>query len=390
MTLLNGLLLGLVVLGMGLAVVQFQRARRAEYALISKSSTRDLQAQLALLEQQATNTNMALAALAETMPDPILFVDAQHCITLHNTAAKNLLGDECAPGRTLMEAARSYELDALANDIYGIDGIVDREEIQCELTLHSRLFRSYTSHLNSGALLVLRDVSELQRLGRARRDFVANISHELRTPLTAIRLLADTLRQTNPVTQQQDKLLASIVDQTDALTQLAQEMYDLSLIESGQLPMRMVVASVQDNAASVLARLKPQAERAGLHLVNEIDLETRALFDENQIQRVLSNLVHNAIKFTGSGSVTVFISTQHSNADDVAIGVRDTGVGIPSEELPRIFERFYKVDRARGQAGTGLGLAIAKHIVEAHGGKIWAESVLGKGTTFYFTVLREA
>jgi two-component system phosphate regulon sensor histidine kinase PhoR len=286
-----------------------------------------------------------------------------------------------------MEAARSHELDGLAA---GVMGENLGEEVRRELTLNSRLFHSYASRLGSGALLVLRDVSELQRLGRARRDFVANISHELRTPLTAIRLLADTLRQASPVTPQQDKLLVNIGEQTDALTQLAQEMYDLSLIESGQLPMRMVVASLHESAISVLARLKPQAERANLQLMNEIDLEVRALFDENQIQRVLSNLVHNAIKFTPSGSIAVFTSSQHSNADHVAVGVRDTGVGIPSEELPRIFERFYKVDRARGQAGTGLGLAIAKHIVEAHGGRIWAESVLGKGTTFYFTVPRDA
>jgi two-component system phosphate regulon sensor histidine kinase PhoR len=383
MTVLNWLLVVLAVLGMGLAIAQLQRARRAEHALINKSPPRELQTRLTELEQQATATNAALATLAESMPDPIFFVDAEHRITFHNTAAKKFLGEGCAPGRTLMEVARSYELDALAEDV------TNDKEVQRELTLNSRLFRSYASKLNSGALLVLRDVSELQRLGRARRDFVANISHELRTPLTAIRLLADTLRQASPVTPQQDKLLVSIGDQTDALTQLAQEMYDLSLIESGQLPMRMVVASLHESAANVLARLKPQAARAGLQLANEIDLEERALFDENQIQRVLSNLVHNAIKFTPSGSVTVFTAQAHSDAERVAIGVRDTGVGIPSDELPRIFERFYKVDRARGQAGTGLGLAIAKHIVEAHGGSIWAESALGKGTTFYFTMLRE-
>ena len=244
MTLLSWLLLGLAVLGMGLAAAQLQRAHRAERALVGKSSTLDLQTQVALLEHQAATTNTALAALAETMPDPIFFVDAQHRITFHNTAAKKLLGDDCAPGRTLMEAARSHELDALANEV--IDGEdTAHADIRRELTLHTRLFRSYVGQLNPGtnrgALLVLRDVSELQRLGRARRDFVANISHELRTPLTAIRLLADTLRQVSVVTPQQDKLLTNIGDQTDALTQLAQEMYDLSLIESGQLPMRMVV-----------------------------------------------------------------------------------------------------------------------------------------------------
>ncbi len=143
-------------------------------------------------------------------------------------------------------------------------------------------------------------------------------------------------------------------------------------------------------------------------MVNDVPEDLRGLFDPDQIRRVLSNLLHNAIKFTPQGTVTVFALTDEeadrqlqklyansingselTSGDVIIIGVRDTGVGIPYEELPRIFERFYKVDRARGQGGTGLGLAIAKHIIEAHGGRIWAESVVGKGTTFYFTVPRE-
>jgi two-component system phosphate regulon sensor histidine kinase PhoR len=174
------------------------------------------------------------------------------------------------------------------------------------------------------------------------------------------------------------------------------------------MPMRMVRASLQEVVATALTRLQPQAERAGLALINNVSEDARGVFDPEQIRRVLTNLLHNAIKFTAQGSITVFtcegedasraLSRLHSDPaalaiqleDVIVLGVRDTGAGIPKEALPRIFERFYKVDRAREQAGTGLGLAIAKHIVEAHGGRIWAESTLGKGATFYFTLPRDA
>ena len=399
---LNWLLLALLLTALILLARQVERTRQAERDFLSNQIPRESQIQLTMLQQQLTWAHQSVAVLIEAVPDPILFVDAQERIATHNEAAKKLLGPTCESGKTLMEVARSYELDSLAAEA------IAGEPILRELTLNSRLFHSTARPVTGGAVLVLRDVSELQRLGRARRDFVANISHELRTPLTAIRLLMDRLRSSgSQITPEQERTLNRISEQTDTLTQLAQEIYDLSLIESGQLPMRMVRASVHETAAEVMSRLQPQAERAGLHLVNAVDLETRALFDETQIQRVLSNLMHNAIKFTEKGTVSVFVvdesganngspmsmaihpPTPVDLADRLLIGVRDTGAGIPADELPRIFERFYKVDRARGQSGTGLGLAIAKHIVEAHGGDIWAESSLGKGTTFYFSVPRE-
>ena len=229
---------------------------------------------------------------------------------------------------------------------------------------------------------------------------MANISHDLRTPLTAIRLLTDTLRISGDMdAEQRARHLDQISLQVDALTQLAQEMYDLSQIESGQVPMRMVRASLHELTTHVIERITPQAERAGTTLANEIGEDVYALVDPTQISRVLSNLLHNAIKFTPNGRIRVFIapttpSTQDANnsedEDYLTVAVRDTGVGIAKSDLPRIFERFYKVNRARGQGGTGLGLAIAKHIVEAHGGRIWVESVEGKGATFYFTVPRES
>jgi two-component system phosphate regulon sensor histidine kinase PhoR len=299
-----------------------------------------------------------------------------------------------------METARSYELDNFVEETQAA-----QNELPREVTINERLFRARATMISVGAqkngvIVILRDISELQRLGRARRDFVANISHELRTPLTAIRLLTDTLRMSAELdAEQRAKHLDQISLQVDALTQLAQEMYDLSQIESGQVPMRMVRAPLRQLSAQVIERITPQAARAGTRLVNDVGDDVIALVDPTQISRVLSNLLHNAIKFTPNGSVRVYVVPEVPTAqgviddegsDYLTVAVRDTGVGISKSDLPRIFERFYKVNRARGQGGTGLGLAIAKHIVEAHGGRIWVESVEGKGATFYFTVPRDS
>jgi len=197
------------------------------------------------------------------------------------------------------------------------------------------------------------------------------------------------------------KLVSKIAAQVDTLRQLAKELLDLSLIESGQVPLKMGLYPLRAIAQTQVEGLLPQAERKKITLKIEIDDDIMVLVDEGMIGRVFTNLVHNAIKFTNSGSVT--ISTLLSNGDSevpasangeaeewVTVTIADTGIGIAPDELPRIFERFYKVDPARKSknAGTGLGLAIAKHIVEAHGGRIWAESN-GQGTTFYFTVLTD-
>jgi two-component system phosphate regulon sensor histidine kinase PhoR len=378
------LALGAIVVAFVVVLVLLVRTRRLSQQVEDISDAlRRFRHQAAELKDRLASVSAEKDALAETTFDPMFIVDAERRIRSLNSAALRLC--DCDIGQSLIEATRSYELDSLAEEV--IDGQRGELPLPSEFMLNNRLFRVKTSRLEAsgGAVLVLRDVSELQRLGRARRDFVANISHELRTPLTAIRLLLDTLRmESTNMSPAQARLLTQISDQTDSLTQIAQELSDLTQIESGQMPMRLVRASLGEAAGSAIARLAPQAERAGLTLKNEIGDDVYALFDPEQIRRVLSNLLHNAIKFTPKGGATVFVKQR--DEDFVTVGVRDTGVGIPHDELPRIFERFYKVDRARGQAGTGLGLSIAKHIVEAHGGAIWAEGTVGNGTTFYFTL----
>ena len=342
------------------------------------------QARDSALAGELSSSNALRSALFEAAPDPILLLDPERQITALNAAARALAFGQ--PGHSIIESTRSLELDALAGDMLA-PAESTGPELTRELVYKTRLYRARAARLEAGGMITLRDISELSRLGRARRDFVANISHELRTPLTAIRLLIETHeRGAQPPTAPVRELLDQIGDQTSALTQMTQELSDLAQIESGQMPMRMVNDALRQTAAIVIARLAPQAERAGLTLANEIPEDMIALIDPAQIQRVLSNLIHNAIKFTESGGVTIFARRV---GEDIEVGVRDTGAGLPAAQQARIFERFYKVDRARGQSGTGLGLAIAKHIVEAHGGAIRVESTLGAGATFYFTVPAE-
>lgn len=248
--------------------------------------------------------------------------------------------------------------------------------------------------------VVIEDFTELRRLERARRDFVANISHELRTPLASVRLLAETLEDaidTDP--EQAQVFVEKIENEVAALTSLVTELLDLSRIESGKTPMSIEPVEAELLVREVMARMLPQAQRHRVSLRTEIEQgKTLVAADSKQITRVLVNLLHNAIKFTPSGG-TVVVGTRPTSSEGTtqSFFVRDTGAGIPPEDLPRIFERFYKVNRARSKAsysmpgvqeggGSGLGLAIARHVVEAHGGRIKAESVSGQGSTFTFTL----
>lgn len=229
--------------------------------------------------------------------------------------------------------------------------------------------------------------AELRRADTVRREFVANVSHELRTPLASLKALAETLEEgalEDPPAARD--FLAQMHVEVDSLTQLVQELLELSRIESGQAqlrPERVTPATLLQTAAR---RLRRQAERLGVTLEVQSDETLPVLHaDPHLIERVLLNLIHNALKFTPSGGSVQLSGAPHP--EGVCLTVQDTGSGIPPEELDRIFERFYKVDRSRASRGTGLGLAIAKHIVQAHRGRIWAESAgEGHGSAFRFTL----
>ena len=239
---------------------------------------------------------------------------------------------------------------------------------------------------SSGSLLLAQDLTRLRRLETVRRDFVSNLSHELRTPLASLKALAETLQEgalDDPPAAR--RFVDQIQIEVDALTQMVNELLELSRIESGRFALDRSPVAASDLLLSASRRMQVQAERANITLrVECADDLPEVQVDSQRLEQVLVNLIHNAVKFTRPGGEVVLLA--EASDGGVCFAVRDTGIGIPADEVSRIFERFYRVDKSRAGSGTGLGLSIAKHIVEAHGGKIWAESTEGQGSTFFFSV----
>ena len=241
---------------------------------------------------------------------------------------------------------------------------------------------------SGGYIVLLQDMTELHRLERVRRDFVSNISHELRTPLASLRALTETLRDgalDDPAAA--PRFLDSIETEVDALAQMVQELLELSRIESGQVPFRFSPVPVSETVLTPIERIQPLAARGNIDLI--VDLPPRLPYvyaDAERIHQVITNLVHNALKFSTAGGSVKISASDDPKSRQVTVSVIDTGIGVPVEDKDRIFERFYKTDRARAGGGTGLGLAIAKHIVQAHGGQIWVDSIENRGSTFSFTL----
>jgi two-component system phosphate regulon sensor histidine kinase PhoR len=230
-------------------------------------------------------------------------------------------------------------------------------------------------------LAVCHDMTDARRTELVRRDFVANVSHELRTPLAGIKAVLDTLADgaiEDP--QAASDFLSRADGEVDRIIELVEELLELSRIESGELPLNRREADLTQLLSDVVDRLRPQAERKHQQLTLNTEPLPSVSLDVPRIERALVNLVQNAIKFTPEGgAITVAARSAGAVVD---ISVCDSGIGISAEDLPRVFERFYKADQARAGGGSGLGLALAKHAVEAHGGRISVESRLGQGATF--------
>jgi two-component system phosphate regulon sensor histidine kinase PhoR len=326
-----------------------------------------------------------LAAVLDRMTDGVLIVDASGHVQFANPAAERLFEVENVLGRGVAEVLRQHQLIEAWQRSRETD---EAQEESVELPARHQFLQLVVlpDRQTGGSLLVVQDLTRVRRLETVRRDFISNVSHELRTPLASLKALTETLRDgalEDPKAAQ--RFLGRIETEVDALTQMATELLELSRIESGQVPLELEKVSPAKLLNSAAERMRAQAERAGVKLTVEAarDMsEVRA--DPPRLEQVLVNLVHNAIKFTRPCG-EVALSAQ-AEGNFVRFAVRDSGVGIPEEDLSRIFERFYRVDRSRSGGGTGLGLSIARHIVEMHGGKIWVESVEGQGSTFYFTI----
>lgn len=332
------------------------------------------------------------SAILGSMVEGVAVVTGEERILYCNQAFEQILELPAgtSQGRTLVEALRQADLVALVRQaLSGAEELTGEVEVG---TVRRRNFSVTAAPVRStganGAVLVLHDITELRRLERVRRDFVANVSHEFKTPLTAIQGFAETLLNGALDDKANRKHFVEIIrDHARRLARLTDDLLKLSRIEAGRLELeiRPVRVAALVNGCVETARLNAQAR--GLRIVVDLPDDVPAVRgDGAQLGEVLQNLIDNAVQYTPSGG-QVDVQAR-ANGHDVTFTVSDTGIGIPESDLERIFERFYRVDAARSReaGGTGLGLAIARHIVDAHGGRIWVESAVGQGSRFHFSI----
>ena len=338
-----------------------------------------------------TTESNQLSVILDTMADGVIVVNSNGQVELMNLSAEWMLE---SPNREadriqLAEVVRDHGILQLVSEARAT-----RQTRQAELELvHRRRFLNViatplSEGSDEGVLLTLQDVTSLWQVETTRREFVSNVSHELRSPLAAIRAMTETLQDgaLNDTDTAQD-FLTRILNDTQRMTTMVNELLELSRLESGQAPIHLAPVSLESVVAEIESRfdVSPDHERLKLE-TNVPDGIPLVMGEADKLNQVLANLVENAVKVTGDGGL-ISIS---ANATDrwVEVKVSDNGIGIAREHLPHVFERFYKVDRSRRDGGTGLGLAIAKHLVQAHGGDIKVESVEGEGSAFSFTLPR--
>lgn len=329
-----------------------------------------------------------LFAVLEKMTDGVLIVDQEGNLQLMNLAAERVFGvpHDIALGKPMVEVIRHHQPFELWQQCQKT-GATEQATIDIlkNFVLHG-IATPLGKALPGSTLLLFQDMTRQHQIETLRRDFISNVSHELRTPLAALKVLTETLRdgalEDPPAAH---RFFGQIETEVDSLSLMITELLELSRIESGRVPLELKPTRPVDILLPASERLRLQSERSGLALQINCSEDLPVIqADSSRVQQVVVNLLHNAIKFTPSGGRLILNASQQN--DEIVFSVQDTGIGISPEDLPRIFERFYKADRARATSGTGLGLAIARHLVEAHGGEIWAESELGKGSTFYFTI----
>jgi two-component system phosphate regulon sensor histidine kinase PhoR len=385
-----------IAVGLAIAtlVASITASRRGRDLRRASATIARIRAEDADREQASIDRVMTETVLHETLGSGVVRLDAARRVRDANTRAHALLGRAAGTllGRSVMETFLDPTVERLLDDAKADRRTV--REIRPEgpdgpvLVVHARPLP------DGGAWLVLEDVSELRRLQRIRAEFIDNLSHELRTPLTTVSLLAETLQReadsaSDSVPQRMRERIAKIEVETGHLVQMVNELLDLSRIEHGGTLQLVDGVDLGGLAADAAERLRLFAERQGIVLRIETAADIpRVRGDSARLGQVVVNLVHNAVKFSpDGGEIAVRV---RRDGQEVVTSVEDHGIGIPRGARARVFERFYKVDRARLRAGagggTGLGLAIARHVVEQHGGRIWVDSTDGAGSTFSFAL----
>jgi two-component system phosphate regulon sensor histidine kinase PhoR len=336
----------------------------------------------------------------------VMYVAADGVVLHHNPALRTVLRiDGSVDGQTIMSLVRDHQLDEFVRD-------TATKRVNDEMQLHqrnpSRTMRVVARPMilpndDVVVMVLIRDVTQINQLERARRDMIVSISHELRTPLAALKILSDTI-VSQPPPEVAQRMAMRISDEVDALTRLVEDLHDLSQIEAGRIALQYAQYDTVALIQQAIERSAPQATAHHITLhASYPDNLPAVMVDRGRMAQVFLNLLHNAVKFTPDGgairidarvvhlpedrSSLINLPAEHPTGEWVLLCIADNGVGIATEHQQRIFERFYKVDQARTRgSGTGLGLAIVRHLVEGHGGRVWLSSTVGTGTTFYFTI----
>jgi two-component system phosphate regulon sensor histidine kinase PhoR len=363
---------------------QFRRQQKQSLADIEDFQRRQQQTTIDAKAQQQV--------LFNSMLEGLLLLDRNRKIYLANRSFKNLFGIKTElRGKTVMEALRLHELADLVERVETKGQVFDHEFKLPELNerwlqVNAAVITNSAGE-REGTILVFHDLTRLKQLERTREEFVANVSHELRTPLSLIKGYVETLldgARGNP--EVAERFLKIIERNTKRLDLLIQDLLTISALEAGRMKLNLQPVALRPLVEKIFTDLKPPADNKNITLTNQLP-ELTATADASRLEQVLANLVDNAIKY-GRAKGHVTVGGKKRDDGKVEIFVQDDGPGIPTEALDRVFERFYRVDKARSreQGGTGLGLSIVKHIVQAHGGEVWVKSEPGKGATFFFTL----
>jgi two-component system phosphate regulon sensor histidine kinase PhoR len=356
-----------------------------------------LEERIARLEQDRQQLRAVLSGMAEG----VIAIDARRRLLFANASADQLFGlDATSVGRLVPELIRSPQVqgavEATLASAQAYRGEIVLTSREVSLRVHARVLAVHGTPLPGspppGAVLVFHDITELRRLERMRQDFVANVSHELKTPLASIKAYAETLLDWALHDEKVNaRFVRRIEEQADRLNQLTLDLLSLARLESGQEVFEHKPLALAPLLSACMDSHRGRAAARGLSLnldLGPLDDETLIMADEEAIQQILDNLIDNAIKYTpDGGSVNVACRL---DGERLSVAVADTGIGIPREDLPRVFERFYRVDKARSRelGGTGLGLSIVKHLVQALGGQITVDSRVGVGTQFTVQIPR--
>lgn len=349
----------------------------------------EMSSNLGKLVEEISAEKTKLQTVLANMADGVVMVDAEGKIVLANKATERLFNfqERDMIAKPLIEALRDHEVDEILKMCLRAGQV---QTVQFESAASKRFLRTIAIPIVegklTGALLLFQDLTEVRSLQTMRRELVGNISHELRTPLAGIKAMVETLKE-GAIDDKETAadFLIRIDSEVDRLTQMVSELTELSRIETGKAELMMTQVDINVLIEELTAQLSPLAERQQVTITTNLanDLPTIKA-DNDRIRQTIINLAHNAIKFNHPGG-KVIVSTK-VDREFVVVSVSDTGIGISKEDLPHVFERFYKADKARPRGGSGLGLAIAKHTVQAHGGSIWVQSEEGKGSTFSFSL----